>query len=163
MVEIDETRKKEIQEEEKLRAEARANAEDELKEKKKKEENKAAGQGCGCLIILIIIIFVFIFISLSGDSGEKPTLSKAEQRVERIEKQFSAWDGSHLELTRAIKESMNDPKSYEHVETRYSDMGDYVVVSTTFRGKNAFGGTVVNIVNAKVSLDGKIIDILDWF
>ena len=149
----------EIQEEEKLRAEARTKAEDELKKKKKKKENMTPGQGC--LVILVIIIFVVIFIILSGGNGEKPALTKAEQRVEMIEEQFSVWDGSHRELTKFIKESMNDPSSYEHVKTAYEDREDYLIVETTFRGKNAFGGIVKNTVRAKVSLDGKIIEITD--
>ena len=56
---------------------------------------------------------------------------------------------------------MNDPDSYEHVETVYWDRDDHLVVSTTFRGKNAFGGTVSNTVKAKVSLDGQDIEIVE--
>lgn len=83
------------------------------------------------------------------------------KRKEMIEKQFSAWDGSHRNLTKFIKEQMNDPDSYEHVETIYWDMKDHLVVMTTFRGKNAFGGVVKNAVKAKVSLDGEILEIMD--
>ncbi|MEX0998399.1 MAG: hypothetical protein WD000_00340 [Thermodesulfobacteriota bacterium] len=83
-----------------------------------------------------------------------------QQRKEKIEKQFSAWDGSHRELTKFIQESMNDPDSYDHVETKYLDKEDHLIVITTFRGKNAFGGTVANTVTAKVSLDGEVLEIL---
>ena len=55
---------------------------------------------------------------------------------------------------------MNDPNSYEHAETRYSDKGDHLIVSTTFRGKNAFGGVVKNMVIAKVDLNGNVIEII---
>jgi hypothetical protein len=87
----------------------------------------------------------------------------AEARKKKIESQFSAWDGSHRNLERVIKESMNDPDSYEHVETVYWDRGDYLVVRTTFRGKNAFGGVVKNSVKAKVSLDGQVLQILEQY
>ncbi len=56
---------------------------------------------------------------------------------------------------------MNDPDSYEHDETVYWYRGDHLVVKTTFRGKNAFGGVVRNDVKAKVSLGGQIFQILD--
>lgn len=56
---------------------------------------------------------------------------------------------------------MNDPDSYKHVDTTYSDQGDHLVVLTSFRGKNAFGGVVKNYVKAKVSLDGEILKILE--
>lgn len=85
----------------------------------------------------------------------------AEEREKRIKEQFSGWDGSHTNLTRLIKKAMNDPKSYEHDETVYWDRGDHLVVRTSYRGKNAFGGVVRNFVRAKVSLDGQIIEILE--
>ena len=83
-----------------------------------------------------------------------------KQRQEQIDKGFSAWNGSHLELTKYIKTIMNDPKSYEHVKTTYSDQGDSLIVRATFRGKNAFGGVVVNWISAKCSIDGTIIEII---
>lgn len=91
---------------------------------------------------------------------EKQKQIAAEARKNRIESQFSAWDGSHRNLERVIKKSMNDPDSYEHAKTVYWDHGDYLMVKTTFRGKNAFGGVVKNSVTAKVSLDGQVLQIL---
>ncbi|SHH55340.1 hypothetical protein [Ferrimonas marina] len=85
----------------------------------------------------------------------------AAQRKERIEKQFSAWDGSHHNLERAIKRAMNDPSSYEHDETVYWDMGDHLVVQMRYRGSNAFGAIILTQTKAKVTLDGHIIQILD--
>jgi len=78
-----------------------------------------------------------------------------------LSKGFSAWDGSHIKLTEVIKESMNNPDSYEHVETVYFDQGDHLIVNQTFRGKNAFGGTVKNTVKAKVSIDGEVLEIIE--
>lgn len=85
----------------------------------------------------------------------------AEKRKESIDSQFSAWNGSHRNLERVIQKSMNDPDSYDHVETVYWDRGDHLIVRTTFRGKNAFGGIVKNSVKAKVSLDGQVLQILE--
>ena len=85
----------------------------------------------------------------------------AEARMKDIKSKFSAWDGSHRGLERVIKGTMNDPNSYEHVETVYWDRGDHLVVMTTFRGKNVFGGVVKNSVKAKVSLDGQVLQIID--
>jgi len=82
------------------------------------------------------------------------------ERKTKIEAQFSSWDGSHRNLERFIKQSMNDPDSYKHVETVYSDMGSHLVVRTTFRGKNPFGGMVLNYIDAKVDLDGNILEII---
>lgn len=86
-------------------------------------------------------------------------IAKAE-RQKRIEEQFSAWDGSHIKLARQIKATMHDPGSYDHVKTVYWDHGAYLLVQTTFRGKNAFGGLVMNSIKAKVADNGTILQIV---
>ena len=88
-------------------------------------------------------------------------LENIQKRRKQIDPQFSKWDGSHMNLTIAIKASMNDPDSYEHIKTTYSVEGDHLVVATIFSGKNTFGGRVKNTVKAKVSLDGTILKIME--
>lgn len=97
------------------------------------------------------------------DEEEQRKARIAAARKEKIESQFSAWNGAHRNLERVIKESMNDPDSFKHVETVYRDKGDHLIVSTTFRGKNAFGGIVKNTVVAKVSLDGVVLEIISQY
>jgi hypothetical protein len=119
------------------------------------------------LSILAVIGLSLVAIFSVGDEDAATATAPAEEvqpdsatlRRQSIEAQFSAWDGSHIAVTRSIKKSMNDPKSYDHVETTYADRGDYIQVRTRFRGKNAFGGVVINTVNAKVSLQGQVLDI----
>lgn len=102
-----------------------------------------------------------IFAGFEEVSAINYMIDLQTKRKELIEKQLSGWDGSHRELTKIIKTSMNDPDSYEHVETVYWDMGDHLVVRTTFRGKNAFGGTVKNNVKAKTDINtGLVIEII---
>lgn len=98
---------------------------------------------------------------------EEERLKKAEEKAKeiadrnkKIESQFSPWDGSHKTLEKLIKQNMNDPDSYEHVKTVYWDKGNYLIVSTTFRGKNAFGGKVLNTIKANISLDGQILKVI---
>ena len=87
------------------------------------------------------------------------TADQKAARKKQIEEAFSPWDGSHKGLTKVIKKSMNDPKSYDHDKTVYADMGDYLIVTTTFRGKNAFGGVIKNTWRAKCDLDGNVIEV----
>ncbi|NMY14274.1 hypothetical protein HBN74_01705 [Pseudomonas sp. WS 5019] len=84
-----------------------------------------------------------------------------EARRKQVEAQFSGWDGSHRNFERLIKASMNDPDSYEHVETRFIDNGDYVRVITKFRGKNAFGGMVVDSAVADFTIAGDLIRVIE--
>ena len=55
---------------------------------------------------------------------------------------------------------MNDPDSYDHIETKFRDNGNSLNVVTKFRGKNAFGGMVINTVTARVDLDGNVLEII---
>lgn len=103
---------------------------------------------------------------IKADSEEKARKKLAEQKAREardneIKSQFSAWDGSHREFERIIKESMNDPDSYDHVETRYIDEGTYIRVFTKFRGKNAFGGVVVDSATADFTLDGTLLRVVE--
>lgn len=59
---------------------------------------------------------------------------------------LSAWNGSHREFVKLVKNRMNDPDSFEHVETRVTSVqsdGKHVI-TMQFRGRNAFGGIVKN-------------------
>lgn len=96
-----------------------------------------------------------------ADKIAKEAIAKLEERTKKVEKGFSAWDGSHVQLTRLIKKNMNDPDSYDHAETTYIDKTDYLIVKTTYRGKNAFGGIVLGSITAKVSLEGSVLEIID--
>jgi hypothetical protein len=89
---------------------------------------------------------------------EEEKIRIARRRL--IEQQFSDWDGSHRNLTNLIKNSMNDPKSYKHLDTRFFDNGDHLIVQTEFRGSNAFGGIVRSTIRAKVSIEGQVIEII---
>ncbi len=56
---------------------------------------------------------------------------------------------------------MNDPESYEHVETRFRDDGNSIFVITEFRGKYAFGGKVKITVSARVVFEGNVIEVIN--
>jgi len=120
------------------------------------------------VVIGIILLFMIIGHSMTGEEGARKTAAPvktpkeiaAEARKAQLRPQFSGWDGSHRGLEEYIKDHMNDPDSYKHVETEYWDRKDYLIVKTIFRGKNAFGGTVTNTIMAKVDMNGNVIEII---
>jgi len=77
-----------------------------------------------------------------------------------IDDQFSLWDGSNRYLVDLVKEHLNDPKSFDHAETTYKDMGDYIIVKMTYRAKNAFGGLILQNVTAKSDYKTQTISIV---
>jgi hypothetical protein len=119
--------------------------------------------GFGTLAMVLLVIFGGMKACSSNETTTNAPSSSnaASSAVEgRWPKGFSPLDGSHRALTKVIKESMNDPKSFEHVETSYNDHGDYLIVRTKFRGKNGFGALVVNSITAQVDLEGNVLTIL---
>ena len=85
-----------------------------------------------------------------------------EKRKKMIEKLFSQWDGSHIALSKKIKESLNDSKSYEHIKTSHIDMGESITVYTTFTAKNRFGGTLKREVVIVSDMLGNITRTIKW-
>ncbi|MCR4903218.1 MAG: hypothetical protein K6A23_10180 [Butyrivibrio sp.] len=100
-----------------------------------------------------------------------------------IRNQFSAWDGSHIELTKLIKENLNDEDSYKHIETTYRDIktqadvdevnealssagktdtvqvGDLFIV-TKFSAKNGFNATIKSTAYGIASYENNSIKLI---
>jgi len=106
-------------------------------EKRKSINKKVAKFGCLPILILIAVIFIY-----SNTKEKVPDAPKT--RTQLIQQQFSKYDGSHYNSEAWIQKAMNDPDSYEHVSTEYTDRDGVLYVKTTFRGKNGFGALILN-------------------
>jgi len=101
------------------------------------------------------------FYSASITSSKKMTSVIDSPETEKmISKQFHPWDGSHIRLVKYIKKNMLDPSSFQHVSSKYKVINNHLIVTTTFRGKNSFGGVAISSMKAKVSIDGVNMTIL---
>lgn len=129
-----------------------------------KKERKTLG--CGALI-LVLIVGVYILGTFSPTTTtttattpvpEKPKTPE-QIRKDKIEYAFNLSDGSQRKLVSHVKQSLKDPKSFEHIETKYYDKKDYLMVIMRYRAKNSFGGYVVNTATAKTTIDGNIISV----
>lgn len=65
---------------------------------------------------------------------------------------FSAWDGSHRQLVSAVRGSLHDPGSFEHVRTVLAgqDGSPQRAVVMTYRARNRLGGTVTSRASATI-------------
>lgn len=140
-------------------------------------KNKSGPSRIANVLVIIIIILIGYFIYRAGTVTDEKKESKpkveAKKEVEPktpaqiakekeqkekeayqqwINNQFSPWDGSHINLVKMVKEKMNNPKSFEHVETTYENKGykKGITVLMTYRGTNAFGAVVTNQVIADI-------------
>lgn len=112
-------------------------------------------------VVFVLFGFVFLLIcivAMSPDEVEPVVkLTKNEIHQKNIEKLFSPWDGSHIKLEAKIKESLNDPESYENIETKYWDMDSVIVIKTIFTAKNEYGGVEKYSIRAESDINGNII------
>jgi hypothetical protein len=92
------------------------------------------------------------------EAQRRAAMLPADLRSERLQAQFSGWDGSHRATEQAIKGRMNNPDSYDHVQTVYADLGPGrgLRVTTRFRGTNLFGALVLNTAVAEVTEGGLV-------
>lgn len=108
--------------------------------------------------------FVFLFLILAaiaaapGTPAKQPAQQAKAAEENTLKRQFSAWDGSHVETVRAIKASLNDPESFRHGETVYFQRKDgSLKVLTTFYAKNGFGGTIKTVAESITDAQGNVL------
>ena len=97
-------------------------------------------------------------VSVSPDKSA--IVREYRKKTHWITSQFNAWDGSHYNLELRVKHGMRDPSSYEHIETRYNEEKDGLLIETTYRGRNGFGGMTIETTRARTNKKGEIIEIL---
>lgn len=82
--------------------------------------------------------------------------AKRQALHQAVKSQFSSFDGSHRGVEAAIKASLKDPSSYQHVNTRYSVGSDALTVYTTYRARNSFNARVTETRTATVDANGNV-------
>ena len=106
--------------------------------------------------IIGTIFAIIIIISIVNWSSSLPDTKP----LTLIEKQFSAWDWKHINLTKFIKDNMKDPSSFEHIKSSYIDHWTYLTVTELYRGKNSFGAIVPWSIIANVDMNWNILKII---
>ena len=115
-------------------------------------------------------VFVFAIISIilgwliwpspeDKNKGEVSHLATSHQ--DSIKLLFNEWNGTDIALVDLVKQNMNDADSFENVDTKYFDMGSYIVINMKYRGKNVFGAKVLNFVKARQNIDGSGLEIIE--
>lgn len=89
----------------------------------------------------------------------------AEQHENKIDAQFSSWDGSHRGLVEAVKNTLIAPGSFEHIETKTRTGGGWpntFVLRMEYTAKNAYGVALRRYILVEISVDsGKIVQVFD--
>lgn len=119
--------------------------------------------------IFASLFFIMVLIILFGsDENSVPNteLTQAQKdstvRRQKIEEAFSKWDGSHVNLVNYVKKKLNDPSSFEHVQTTFRDYGDSTIfIIMDYRAKNGFGALMKASIKAEAKLDGTLLSVTE--
>ncbi len=117
---------------------------------KKEEETMSIKSALIGVVVFLLIFFGIIIIGVvkcSGPSNSPPPKPKTREDV--VHACFSAWSGSHINFARIVKEALNNPSSFEHVDTKYIDNGDTLNLIMTYRGSNTFGAIITSRIRAE--------------
>lgn len=121
--------------------------------------------GCGGLLFLLIGGLLIIgYISGNNKSSTTDSATSATKSVQDAAQHrkgfdcLSAWDGSYRPVNEAVKASLRDPSSFEHIETRITplDAKRQHFLTLQFRANNGFGGKNVGMASAIVNEDCKM-------
>lgn len=109
--------------------------------------------------VAFFIFCVFLIIAnVVQDNEPINTIPYVPPQPKFEDECLSAWDGSNHYLIDAVKQRLNDPSSFKHVQTKYKLQGDVAILVMDFRGKNAFGGIVPSQVMA--TMDAKTCELI---
>ncbi len=131
------------------------------------EKEDSQGLVIGCLVLVLVVFgLIWLVCSRIGDTSDETTDRKPSDPIqEKIDAQFSLWDGSHRNLVRLVKQNLYDPDSFEHLETRTMKGSKYpttYIVRMEYTGTNVFGGRVRHFVIAEVSVEsGTVLQVLN--
>lgn len=100
------------------------------------------------------------YIGIRIVPGKRKSNTELAKRKQKIENQFSVIDGSHKKLEEYVIDHLNDPGSYEHLNTVYWDRDSFITVKMQYTAKNGFGGRVRGVIIANCDNDGNIIKII---
>lgn len=113
-------------------------------------------------VVLVVLISGYLIFPPDSSDAEQPAETEEDPTLfDRLGSDLSSWNSSYRPLVELTKQSMNNPGSFEHVESRFREIGDdRVHVIMVFRGENAYGGTVTNTVEATADIDtGEILSV----
>lgn len=109
-------------------------------------------------------IMAEIQAELEVKQAEEDSLRAYRRAAKKVDRQFSWWDGSHEGLVKRVKKTLNDPNSFEHLETTRDLRWGWphtFRVRMEYTVKNMYGGRVRYYVIALVEVNsGEIVRIV---
>ncbi|MAM60834.1 hypothetical protein [Maritimibacter sp. UBA3975] len=104
-------------------------------------------------------VIITLAVMGSGSEKEAPTQDATAERPIDTSDGFhclSSWDGSHTAFKRDVKDQLNNPGSFDHVETAVTPVNEAGThtIRMTYRAENAFGATITTTAYGEYDNDG---------
>ena len=97
--------------------------------------------------------------------AKTPTLTplqiEAAKHEEWVKAQFASGTGGRAKLIVMVKNSLNDPKSFEYVSTTRKLDKDDLIITMKYRAKNVFNAKMLLEVKARVSYKDDSVEIIE--
>ena len=90
-----------------------------------------------------------------------PAQIESNKHDEWVEEQFKGGTGGFSKLTIMVKNSLNDPNSFEYVSRTKSFDKDDLIIIMKYRAKNAFSAKILLEVKARVSYKDNSVTIIE--
>lgn len=113
-------------------------------------------------VFVLALIAVLGSLFISCGSKEK---TPQETREDLIYSKFYARPphGFHAPLVDLVSRNLNNPKSFDHLETFVIEKDSTILIKMDFTAENGFGGSVRESVTVEADFYGNILTIYDWF
>jgi hypothetical protein len=137
-----------------------------------KNQALAKKKSLGEIIFIAFCVLVVILITVNAfieEPEKEPVIKTAMQlKEEHLARVFSSWDGSSSTVVDLVKATLNDPESFEHLNTNYIQTGSdeehrEYLVTMEFTAKNGFGGRLRKWVTVILDKDGNYVSTIKWF
>ena len=99
----------------------------------------------------VVIVLVLIGVAMLGKRGDEVSKAQSEPETTPPYGKCRPFGGQVYEFSRAVKERLRDPSSFDHVRTEAGIVTDgKFPVTMTYRAANGFGGLNVEKATGEV-------------
>lgn len=124
-----------------------------------KNSSSTGQKAFGCLFLSIIFIVFFVLFFTGNNEPEEP-LTPEQIAQKQISDQFN-YDGMHFTVAYMVQDNLNDPDSFEHIETVYEEKKDHLLILMKYRASNVFNAKIKKEILVRVTKDtGTVLEIV---
>lgn len=134
--------------------------------RRKREHQKGLNRifSLGGIVLGAIVLIWMLHRHIPSNVEKIGTNGVSEQNTSSFgDNCINGWTGGCKAIEKYLRDNLDDPDSYENIETKFWDMNGYEVVVTKYRSRNQYGAKSISTIKAKVSYNCKLIEIIEIY